>query len=192
MSLYSAGMGSRSTSVGRAVRNIRATYGIASLFEHLRQAGWLTAPEIAAQLRVHFTTAKRFAAEGVLRLRADDRGLILFEPLTGPLPMAQPGKRYRDRRRFPQCASMMRTEMQCEAWTLSFDWPVELARWRFRSGRPSPRRCAAGRARSGRTPSRRSSTGRAPPAREPRPGPEHIRTWLPIQSGIRWVNVASG
>jgi DNA invertase Pin-like site-specific DNA recombinase len=88
------------------VHVLRQAYGIPSFAEHLRGAGWLTAPEIAAQLGVHHTTAKRFACEGVLRaVRADDKGTILFEPPTGPLPRAHPGKRFRDRRRYPQCAS---------------------------------------------------------------------------------------
>jgi hypothetical protein len=79
------------------------------LAEHLRAAGWLTSTEIATQLGVHHTTAKRFAGEGVLHgRRADDAGRILFEPPTGPLPRAHPGKRFRDRRRYPQCASHMR------------------------------------------------------------------------------------
>lgn len=101
------------------VRTLREAYGIPSLAAHLRQAGWLTAPEIAAQLHVHYTTAKRFAHEGVLRaLRADDKGDLLFAPPTGPLPHAHPGKRFRDRRRYPplsQCASQMREELQYEA-----------------------------------------------------------------------------
>jgi excisionase family DNA binding protein len=84
--------------------------------EHLHQAGWLTAPEIAAQLGVHFTTAKRFAHEGVLRaVRADGRGRLLFEPPTGPLPRAHQGRRFGDRRRYPQCAPHMPKEVQCEA-----------------------------------------------------------------------------
>ena len=71
---------------------------------------------IAAQLGVHHTTAKRFACEGVLRaIRADDNASILFEPPTGPLPRAHPGKRFRDRRRYPQCASHKRKELQYEA-----------------------------------------------------------------------------
>jgi hypothetical protein len=98
------------------VRVIREAYGIPRLAEHLRAAGWLTSTEIAAQLGVHHTTAKRFACEGVLRgRRADDAGCILFEPPAGPLPRAHPGKRFRDRRRYPQCASHVRKEVQCEA-----------------------------------------------------------------------------
>jgi hypothetical protein len=84
------------------VRTLREAYGIPSLAAHLRRAGWLTAAEIAAQLHVHYTTAKRFAHEGVLRaLRADDKGDLLFAPPTGPLPRAHPGKRFRDRRHYP-------------------------------------------------------------------------------------------
>lgn len=98
------------------VRHIRTTYGICSYMDHLRSQGWLTAPEIATQLSVHFTTAKRFAAEGVLHaVRVDDRGQILFEPPGGPLPQAHPGKRFRDRRRYPQLASKVTNEVQYEA-----------------------------------------------------------------------------
>jgi hypothetical protein len=98
------------------VRHIRLSYEIPSYAEHLRRQGWLTAPEIAAQMGVHFATAKRFAAEGVLRaVRADDRGEILFEPPTGPLPHAHPGKRFRDRRQFPQLASKISNGVQYEA-----------------------------------------------------------------------------
>lgn len=98
------------------VRHIRNAYGIRSYVQHLRSHGWLTAPEIAVQMGVHFTTAKRFATEGVLHaVRADDKGLVLFEPVTGPLPQAHPGKRFRDRRRYPQLASNMTNEVQYEA-----------------------------------------------------------------------------
>jgi DNA invertase Pin-like site-specific DNA recombinase len=98
------------------VRHIRSDYGIESYFQHLRRHGWLTAPEMAAQMGVHFTTARRFAAEGIMHaVRADDRGLVLFEPTMRPLPQAQPGKRFRDRRRYPQLASKTSNEVQYEA-----------------------------------------------------------------------------
>lgn len=58
----------------------------------------------------------RCCVEGVLRaVRADDTGRVLFEPVVGPLPQAQPGKRFRDRRRYPQLASNMSNEVQYEA-----------------------------------------------------------------------------
>lgn len=98
------------------VRYIRATYGIACFADQLRGAGWLTVPEMATQLRVHPSTAKAFAREGVLHaVRANDKGEFLFAPPIGPLPRAQPGKRFRDRRRYPQLPSHVRHEVQCEA-----------------------------------------------------------------------------
>ena len=98
------------------IRHIRKAYGIPSLAEHLRNAGWLTAPEIAVQLGVHPATTKRFACEGVLRAqRADDADQILFEPPTGPLPRPHAGKRLRDRRRYPRCVSRVQKELQYEA-----------------------------------------------------------------------------
>lgn len=98
------------------VRHIRRRHGISSYVQHLRSQGWLTVPEIAAQMKVHTSTAKRFACEGVLyAVRANDSGLMLFEPITGPLPQAQPGKRFRDRRRYPQLASKISNEVQYEA-----------------------------------------------------------------------------
>ena len=85
------------------VRMLREAYDINSYVEHLTAAGWLTAPQMAELLDVHPVTAKRFARQGVLRaVRADDRGTLLFEPPTGPLPVAHPGKRLRDRRQTPK------------------------------------------------------------------------------------------
>ncbi len=90
-------------------RTLREAYDIDSYAEHLTAAGWLTAPQIAELLDVHPTTAKRFARQGVLRaVRADDRGTLLFEPPTGPLPVAHPGKRLRDRRQHPKLVSHVR------------------------------------------------------------------------------------
>jgi len=118
-----AALNARSLRTGRnhaftrlIVRHVRLTYGIPSYAEQLRSQGWITATQIAAQMDVHVVTAKRFAAEGVLRaVRADDRGEILFEPPAGPLPKAQPGKRFRDRRRYPQLSSKTSNEVQYEA-----------------------------------------------------------------------------
>ena len=98
------------------VRNIRTTYGIESLGQCLRREGWLTVPEMASILKVHSSTAKRFAKEGVLHaVHADDRGQILIEPPSGPLPKTHPGKRFRNRRVYPQLAPHVRNEVQYEA-----------------------------------------------------------------------------
>ena len=88
------------------VRMLREAYDIDSYAAHLTGTGWLTAPQMAELLDVHPATAKRFARQGVLRaVRADDRGTLLFEPPTGPLPAAHPGKRLRDRRQHPKLVS---------------------------------------------------------------------------------------
>jgi len=100
----------------RVIRHIRQSYEIPGLAAHLQKAGWLTTAEIATQLRLHASTAKRWAREGLLRaVRADDKGFLLFEPPTTPLPRPQQGKRFRDRRRYPQCAPHVRNEVQYEA-----------------------------------------------------------------------------
>jgi hypothetical protein len=87
------------------VVTLRGAYAIPSFADHLRRAGWFTVSEMATRLKVHKTTAIKFALKGVLRaVRATDRGDLLFEPPTGPLPKAHPGKQFRDRRRYPECA----------------------------------------------------------------------------------------
>ena len=84
----------------RIVKAIRATYGIESFHTHLRRSGWLSEAEMAKQLGVHPSTAHRFAHEGMLRaLRVNDKGELLFEPITGPAPKTHPGKRFKDRPR---------------------------------------------------------------------------------------------
>ena len=91
------------------VRMLREVYDIDSYAEHLLGARWLTVPQMAELLDVHPATAKRFAHQGVLRaVRADDKGTILFEPPTGPLPAAHPGKRLRDRQEHPKLVSHVR------------------------------------------------------------------------------------
>lgn len=100
----------------RIVWSLRMAYGIPSLARRFRQAGWLTPGEIAALLGVHYQTAKDFGREGVLRaMRVDDKGSLLFEPPTGPLPKAQPGKRFRDRRRYQECPAIKREGVQYAA-----------------------------------------------------------------------------
>jgi hypothetical protein len=100
----------------KIIRFIRTTYKIESLAQRLRREGWLTVPEMAKVLEVHYSTAKRFALEGLLRaVRADDGGLILIEPFNGPLPKTHRGKRFRDRRVFPQLTPHVRSEVQYEA-----------------------------------------------------------------------------
>lgn len=109
-----SGRGNRFTS--RRVKALRRAYAIDSLYEHLRKQGWLTPRDVAIQLGIHYATAKRFAIEGVLKARrADDKDAILVAPLTGPLPKPHPGKRMKDRRRYPRCTSKRTNEVQYAA-----------------------------------------------------------------------------
>ncbi len=108
-----SGRGNRFTS--SIVKAIRRAYAIDSLRDCLRKKGWLPTNEFAARLGIHFQTAKRFALEGVVEARrANDKDEIFFAPIAGPLPKAQPGKRFKDRRRFPKCASKRKNEVQYE------------------------------------------------------------------------------
>lgn len=100
----------------QAVGRVRAAYHIDSFAEHLRRLGWLTTKEMASLLRVHPSTVKRFALEGLLSaVRANDKGDILYEPIRGPLPKAHGGKRYRDRRVYPKLAAHKRNRVQSNA-----------------------------------------------------------------------------
>jgi hypothetical protein len=106
------GTGQRFT--GLAVWRIRHAYQIPSLAQHKRAAGWQSAAEISARIRIHSSTLKRHAREGVLSAqRVNDKGEILFAPFHGP-PEPQQGKRLSDRRRYPKLATQMRKEVQYE------------------------------------------------------------------------------
>jgi DNA invertase Pin-like site-specific DNA recombinase len=97
------------------VRRIRLAYGIRSLAQYKREAGWHTTAEISAQLHLHPQTLKRYAHEGVLSAqRVNDKGEILFEPFSGPPPEPHHEKRLRDRRRHPKLTPHVRKEMQYE------------------------------------------------------------------------------
>lgn len=97
----------------RIVKVIRYSYGIESLQDHLLKQGWLSLREVAAQLDVHYQTVKNFAIEGVLEARrVNDKDEMLIAPLTGVPPKAWPGKRFKDRRRFPKCSSKRQNGVQ--------------------------------------------------------------------------------
>ena len=99
-----------------SVKHIRARYGIENLWQCFRKNGWLTQTEVAEQLGIHPKTARRFAVEGLLdAIRANDKGELLFKPITGPFPKPHPGKRLRDRRPYPQNVPNIPNEVQYEA-----------------------------------------------------------------------------
>ena len=94
------------------IKGIRRAYRIESLYEYWRKKGWLTAKEAAAHLGIHYQTAKRYAIAGVLEARrVNDRDEILFASTPASLK-TQLGKRLKDRRRYPPCASKRNNEVQ--------------------------------------------------------------------------------
>jgi hypothetical protein len=107
------GMGKRFDRV--AVRRVRLANGIESYYHSIRRLGWLTAGEMAARLGSSAKTARRFAREGLLHaVRGNDKGDLLFEPATRPLPQVCRGKPLRDRSVFPEIAPHVRHEVQYE------------------------------------------------------------------------------
>ena len=73
------------------VRRIRLAYGLKSRYERLREAGYLTGEEIAAELGVAVATVKDWRYKGWLRATAyDDKPHYLYAPLG-----ADPPKKYR-------------------------------------------------------------------------------------------------
>jgi DNA invertase Pin-like site-specific DNA recombinase len=111
--LYRSGAGKSFT--GLMVRQLRLSYGIESYGQQLRRIGWLTPPEIASSIGVHPETARTYAKKGLLHaVRINDKGDLLFEPPSAPIPCAHRGKRYRDRPARTDVNPQMRNEVQYE------------------------------------------------------------------------------
>ncbi len=69
------------------VRWVRCSAGLPSLTQRLKERGWLTTKELAAQLGVHDWTIRTWRKRGMLRGRiCNDRGEWLFDPNQNPLP----------------------------------------------------------------------------------------------------------
>jgi len=86
------------------VQLLRQAYGIPSMAEHLRGAGWLTTAEMAIKLGVRRWTVTRYFRFGLLRaIRAEQKHQLLFPPSTS-LSEVQPLKRMRGRCRNAQNA----------------------------------------------------------------------------------------
>jgi len=69
------------------VRRIRVAYGLKSRHDRLREAGYLTGKEIAAQLGIAVATVKGWRAQGWLQAAAyDDKPNYLYAPLGEDAP----------------------------------------------------------------------------------------------------------
>ena len=108
--------GKRGTFDGRLVASLRRTYGLKCRYTRLREAGMLSAEEIAARLGVTAQTVNIWRRAGLLRAYAyDDKNSCLFEP-PGPNPPTKcQGRKLAKRRMFPEVASECTEEVQYEA-----------------------------------------------------------------------------
>lgn len=70
------------------VAKLRRAYGLKSRYERLREAGLLTAEEIAHQLAISVPSVKEWRRAGRLKAHATTgKGGYLYEPLDGPPPV---------------------------------------------------------------------------------------------------------
>jgi DNA invertase Pin-like site-specific DNA recombinase len=101
---------------GRLVGNVRRSYGLKGRYERLREAGMLSAEEVAKVLAVKKGTVKAWRKAGLLRGHAyDDKNNYLYEP-PGPNPPTKcQGRKLAKRRLFTKIPSERAKEVQYEA-----------------------------------------------------------------------------
>jgi DNA invertase Pin-like site-specific DNA recombinase len=98
------------------VWQVRRAYRLKSRFRRLREAGLLTAKEVAGQLGICNSTVKRWRRVGLLKGFAyNDKHEYLYEPVGQNGPRKHPGYKYADRRRFPEVVPQTTEEVQDEA-----------------------------------------------------------------------------
>jgi DNA invertase Pin-like site-specific DNA recombinase len=102
----------------RIVAKVRREHGLKSRYKRLREAGLLTAEEVAERLDIRPPTVKKWHAAGLLRGQAyDNKNSCLFEAPGPDAPSKCQGRKLSERRRFPEpeMASESAKEVQCEA-----------------------------------------------------------------------------
>jgi hypothetical protein len=98
------------------VQRIRRSYGLKKRHDRLRDAGLLTATEVAKNLNVTPHTVKIWRANGLLRAHAyNDKNECLYEHPGDHPPTKRLGRKLSARRRFPEVASNRTHEVHCEA-----------------------------------------------------------------------------
>lgn len=103
---------------GRLIGNIRRSYGLKNHYERLREAGMLTAREMASRLAVQERTVKEWHKVGLLRgYLANDKEVYLFEPPGPNAPTKCLGQKLSKRRQILEAKNLPdRTkEVQYEA-----------------------------------------------------------------------------
>ena len=98
------------------MHGLARSYRLKSRYDRLRQTGLLTVQEIADLLGVTVQTANTWRRHGLLRGHAyNDKNEFLYEHPGDHPPVKTQGRKLSKRRRFPEVASNVRQEVQCEA-----------------------------------------------------------------------------
>jgi DNA invertase Pin-like site-specific DNA recombinase len=98
------------------VAKLRRSHGLKSRYERLREAGMLTAEEMAQALSISARTVKVWHTAGLLRGHAyNDKNCCLFEPPGADAPRKQQGCRLADRRQPAEIVPESAKEVQYEA-----------------------------------------------------------------------------
>ena len=89
------------------VARVRRNYGLKTRYERLREAGMLTAAEMAEILEVDRSTVMVWHRAGLLCGHAyNAKGSCLFDPPGSDAPTKRQGRKLADRRRFPETKFM--------------------------------------------------------------------------------------
>jgi len=95
------------------VAKLRRSYGLKSRYERLREAGMLTAEEVAQALSISARTVKVWHTAGLLRGYAyNDKNCCLFEPPGPDAPLKHQGCRLADRRQLAEVVSESAKEVR--------------------------------------------------------------------------------
>jgi len=98
------------------IRRIRATHGLKSRLDRLRERGMLTMDEMAAKLGVRARTVRSWMEQGLLRGHAhNDHGEYLFELPAGSGPFKWQGKKLSKRQELSESIHIHAKEVQYEA-----------------------------------------------------------------------------
>ncbi len=97
------------------IKNLRKRYGLQSCYQHHREAGMLTAAEMAERLGVCLGTISNWRKAGLLLgYLVNDKNDYLYEPPGSDPPVKSQGKKFVDRRRFSKVVSETVIEEQYE------------------------------------------------------------------------------
>jgi len=98
------------------IASLRKEYGLKSRYARLREAGLLTAKEMARKLKVSTNTISAWKKHGLLRGYVyNDKNECLFEPAGKNPPAKIQGRKLSERPQFSKVLSNGSKEVQCEA-----------------------------------------------------------------------------